>query len=68
MITNKEPVFGGPRILVPMKFGPRQIWTLRNAGPKLWGPNFSVPRSLGTKFLGDQKSQGSEYDRGPFQL
>ena len=47
--------------LVPEKFGPREIWALRTLVPSwnchimifMWGPNF-----LGSKFSGDQISQG----------
>ena len=60
-------------LLVHKKPGPQEIWfqnenhfTAFNAGTKFWG----------TKFLGDQISQGqkqprtlrSKWDRGPFQL
>ena len=58
-------------IWAPDFFGPQEIWALRNLVPKKFGPRMKIiiwHFYAGTKFLGDQKSQGPKSDLGPFQL
>ena len=75
-------LFWSPRNLDPEKFGPREVWAPHekamwwfSCGDQIsWGPYFSGTKLLGAKIswgpklLGDQKSQGSKWDWGPFQL
>ena len=62
----------GPNLIwTPDFFGPQEVWAPHETAmwwfscgdQTSWGQNCSGP-----KFLGDQKSQGSKWDWGPFQL
>ena len=53
----------------PISFGPLTFWSPRNLGPKKFGPRIKIIIWYfyeGTKFLGDQFSQGTNFSETKF--